>query len=59
MKKFAKVSTEIVDKNPYWEYRKDIYALPNQKEMPYFYVHSGGSVIILAKMNDKFILVNQ
>ncbi|MEI6089456.1 MAG: NUDIX hydrolase [bacterium] len=59
MKKLDRLSTEIVDKNPYWEYRKDIYILPNQKEGTYFYVHSAGSVIIIAKINDKFIFVKQ
>jgi len=59
MKKLIKLSSKIVDKNPYWEYKKDVYKLPNQKEGEYFYVHSAGSVIIIAKMNNKFIFVKQ
>jgi ADP-ribose pyrophosphatase len=59
MKSFNRISTEIIDKNPYWEYRKDIYTLPNQKDVPYFYVHSAGSVIIIATNQNKFILVKQ
>lgn len=59
MKKFKKISSENVHKNPYWDYRKDIYVLPNQKEGSYYYVHSAGSVIIIAKLNDKFIFVHQ
>ncbi len=59
MKKFDRISTETVDKNPYWEYRKDIYMLPNKKEGSYYYVHSVGSVIIIAKIDDKYIFVEQ
>ena len=57
--KFKKITSESLHKNPYWEYKKDTYKIGNSNTHDYFYVNNSGSSFIIAKEEDKFILVEQ
>lgn len=57
--KFKKITSESLHKNPYWEYRKDTYKIGNSNTFDYFYVNNKGSTFIIAKDEDKFVLVEQ
>jgi ADP-ribose pyrophosphatase len=60
LKRLLKLGGEIVLKNPWWEYRKDRYTLPSGREGEYHYVHTPGSVFVVARQSDgKFIMVRQ
>ena len=54
------ISSEIIDTNPYWQYKRDRYRLPNGTETDYFYASTFGSVFIVAQDVDGcFVLTNQ
>lgn len=58
--KYSQISSDILAKNPYWIYKKDIYTLPDYSEGEYHYVETDGSVIIIPLISfNKIILVNQ
>jgi ADP-ribose pyrophosphatase len=60
MKKWKKLSEEILHKNPWYEYRHDKYKLPNGKESDYYYVRvRGGGVVIPLLDSKRIILVKQ
>jgi ADP-ribose pyrophosphatase len=47
LKIWKKISEEVIYKNNWWEYRKDIFDIPNVKQGEYHYVHSRGSSLII------------
>ena len=58
--KWKKLSESVVQKNPWWEYRKDRFELPGGKQGDYHYVHALGSSLIVPVLNDgRVVLVNQ
>ena len=60
LKIWKKISEEIVYKNNWWEYHKDIFDIPNVKMGEYHYVHSrGSSMIIPMASNGQIICVKQ
>lgn len=60
MKKWKKLSTEVVHKNPWWECWHDRFRLPNGKEGDYYYMHvSGVSVAIPILGDGRIILVRE
>ncbi len=60
MKKWKKLSTEVINKNPWTSFLHDKFRLPNGKEGDYYYLHSNGAVIIFAIRSDgKIILTRQ
>ena len=53
-------SSEVILENPYWQYRKDTYSLPNGKKGDYHYVHTPGSVFVIPETPDgKLVLLKQ
>jgi ADP-ribose pyrophosphatase len=53
-------SSEVILENPYWQYRKDTYSLPNGKEGDYHYIHTPGSVFVIPVTDDgNLILLRQ
>jgi len=59
-KKYSQISSDILAKNPYWVYKKDIYTLPDYSIGEYHYVETSGSVVIIPLYSfDKIIMVNQ
>jgi len=58
--KFKKITSKLINKNPYWEYLIDEYYLPNGNIGKYYYVHTNGSVMIIPQTDDnRFILTKQ
>lgn len=46
--KWRTLSTKIVKKNPWWEYRLDAFAMPNGTRGEYHYMHTPGCSLIVA-----------
>lgn len=60
LKALLQISTELVGRNPWWEYRKDIYGQPDGLHGEYHYVHTPGSVMVIPITDDgKLVLVKQ
>lgn len=60
MKKWEKLSEEIIHKNPWWTYKHDKFKLPNGKEGDYYYMHSFGGIIMVPVLDDgRIIMVRQ
>lgn len=59
MKKFDTIESNIFASNPYWQYIKDKYLMPNGKIGDYHYVRTLGSTMIIPIFNNKLILTKQ
>lgn len=60
LKRLRRLSTELLHKNPWWEYRRDEYLHPNEEKGEFFYVHTLGSVFVIPVLNDgRFVLLRQ
>lgn len=60
LKIWKKISEEIIFKNNWWEYRKDIFDIPGVERGEYHYVHSrGSSLIIPCTESNELICVKQ
>lgn len=60
LKKWKKISEEILFKNPWWIYKKDEIELPNGKKGEYHYVYTNGASMIIPALDDgKFLMVKQ
>ncbi len=60
MKKWEKLSEEIVHKNPWWMVKHDKIKLPNGKEGDYYYLyHPGGSIMVPILEDGRIVLVRQ
>ncbi len=58
-RKFDRQTTEVVYSNPYWDYKKDKYILPNYKSGDYHYIETKGSIMIIPILFDKLVLTEQ
>jgi ADP-ribose pyrophosphatase len=58
-KKFDQITSNLIKKNPYWEYVLDRYILPNGEEADYHYVRTEGSTMVIPRYGEEFILVRQ
>jgi ADP-ribose pyrophosphatase len=59
-RKFDNISSIIIAKNPYWEYRLDEYIKPDLSKGEYHYVWTPGSTFIIPMMNDDlFVMTRQ
>ena len=57
---WKKLTSKIVDQNPWWNYQLDSFQIPNGVKGEYYYAHTEGSSLIIPVMDDdKIILVNQ
>ncbi|MBU1146636.1 NUDIX hydrolase [Patescibacteria group bacterium] len=60
MKRYKKLSEEILHKNPWWTYKHDKFQLPNGKEGDYYYFDNpGGSMVVPILDDGRIILVRQ
>ncbi|MBI5221422.1 MAG: NUDIX hydrolase [Candidatus Magasanikbacteria bacterium] len=58
-KKFQKISEEVIDKNPHWTYKKDIFECDGKKE-EYFYGEFADGVIVIPVLdNGQIVLIRQ
>lgn len=59
-KKYDTISSELVRKNPFWDYKLDKYVLPDGSHGEYHYVNSrGATMIIPVDDNNTFTMVRQ
>jgi ADP-ribose pyrophosphatase len=57
---WKKLTSQIIHKNPWWNYNLDSFQIPNGVNGEYYYAHTEGSSLIIPVMDDgKIILVNQ
>ncbi len=55
-----KISSEVVHKNPWWEYKRDKFALPDGGIDDYYYGETRGNVIVVPILDDgRLLLVRQ
>jgi ADP-ribose pyrophosphatase len=60
LKKWKKISEELLIKNNWWEYKKDTFNIPEVKTGEYHYVSTkGSSMVIPFVTEDKVICVKQ
>lgn len=59
IRELSQLSTRVSNKNPFWEYRIDDYVQPNGKPGEYYYVHTPGSVMIIAQLPDNTFAMNR
>ena len=61
MKKWKTLSSEIINKNPWTEFRHDRFEMPNGYQGDYYYIQTpGGSVAVVPVLNDgRLVLVSQ
>lgn len=60
LKRLKTVQTELVHKNPYWEYWRDRYSLPGGNVGEYHFVRTPGSVMVVPVTHDgKLVMVKQ
>jgi ADP-ribose pyrophosphatase len=60
MKKWKKLSEEILHKNPWCEYKHDRYRLPSGKEGDYYYMQTPGAVCLVPVLDDgRVVMVKQ
>lgn len=60
MDKWEKLSTEVINDNPWTSFLKDRFRLPNGKEGDYYYLHTDGCVLAIPVQDDgKIIMARQ
>ncbi|MBF0279449.1 MAG: NUDIX hydrolase [SAR324 cluster bacterium] len=60
LKRWKKLGTKVLFKNPWWTYRMDTFSIPDGITGQYHYVMTDGSSMIVPFTNEgKIILVNQ
>jgi ADP-ribose pyrophosphatase len=60
IKKYSQISSKILLKNPYWDYKFDEYVLPSGNTGNYHYVETRGAVMIIPlSIDGKLVLVKQ
>lgn len=60
MPEIKKISSEVVHKNPWWEYKRDQFVLPSGKKLDYYFGETRGNVIIIPVLDDgRLVLVRQ
>jgi ADP-ribose pyrophosphatase len=60
MSRFKTLKTEIIHKNPFWEYKKDKFETSKGQKGDYFYLETKGSSFVIPVTTDgRLILVSQ
>ncbi len=57
LKRLRQISTEILHKNPWWEYRRDEYLHPDDTKGEFYYVHTLGAVFVIPEFEDGRLLM--
>jgi len=57
LQRLRRLSTEILHKNPWWEYRRDEYLHPDDSQGEFFYAHTKGAVFVIPEMEDGRLLM--
>ncbi len=59
LKRWKNISSKVVFENKYWSYRLDKCLTGNGNEVEYHYVHTDGSTMIIPKLDDRYVMVEQ
>ncbi|TSC84781.1 MAG: ADP-ribose pyrophosphatase [Parcubacteria group bacterium Gr01-1014_13] len=60
MQEIKKISSEVVHKNPWWDYKRDQFVLPDGGINDYYYSETHGNVIVIPVLDDgRLVLVRQ
>ena len=60
LSRWRKLHERVVHQNPYFSYLQERYRLPSGKEGDYYYVHTGGSAMVVpVTCGGELLLVNQ
>ena len=60
MSDIKKISSEVVQKNPWWEYKNNKFLLPSGTVKDYYYGETTGNVLIIPVLDDgRLVLVRQ
>jgi len=60
LKRLRRISTEILHKNPWWEYRRDEYLHPDDSKGEFFYAHTLGAAFVIPEFADgKLLMLRQ
>ncbi len=60
LKRWKKISTKVIYKNPWWTYKLDDFEIPDGFSGEYHYVHTNGSSMVIPFTDEgKILLVNQ
>ena len=60
LKRLRRISTEILHKNPWWEYRRDEYLHPDDSKGEFFHVHTPGAAFVVPEFADgKLLMLRQ
>lgn len=55
-----RLSREVAMSNPYWRYIKDLYRRRDGQEVPYHFIQSSGSVVVVPRCEDgRLVMVRQ
>ncbi len=57
LKRLRRLSTEILHKNPWWEYRRDEYLHPDDSPGEFYYIHTPGSAFVIPELEDGRLLM--
>jgi ADP-ribose pyrophosphatase len=57
LKRLRQISTEILHKNPWWEYRRDEYFHPDDSQGEFYYAHTLGAVFVIPEFADGRLLL--
>lgn len=60
MSDIKKHSEEVLGKNPWWEYKRGRFILPNGENIDYYFGETNGNVIVVPVLDDgRLVLVRQ
>ncbi len=60
VKKWKKIEEKVLDKNPYWQYKKDIFEIEGNGEDEYFYGEINDGALVVPVLDDgRLVLVRQ
>jgi ADP-ribose pyrophosphatase len=57
LKRLGQLSTEILHKNPWWEYRRDEYLHPDDSKGEFYYAHTLGAAFVIPEFEDGRLLM--
>jgi ADP-ribose pyrophosphatase len=57
LKRLRSLSTKILHKNPWWEYRRDEYLHPDDSLGEFYYIHTPGSAFVIPEFEDGRLLM--
>lgn len=56
---WQRLSTDIISQNPWTQFRHDRFRMPSGKECDYYYLHTDGSVSIIALQSDGRVILHR